>query len=66
MKVSDVAFSFVALHNVTRPRLSSAISSPGFPGAPRTSFGDYVFSFLSGLHTDSGLTGNVQRPLGPS
>uniref|UniRef100_A0A3Q1J9K7 Fibronectin type-III domain-containing protein n=1 Tax=Anabas testudineus TaxID=64144 RepID=A0A3Q1J9K7_ANATE len=35
-----------AVHNRTHPRLKN----PAFPGAPRTSFGDYLF-FLPFLHT---------------
>lgn len=37
---------FAAVHNRTHPRLKN----PAFPGAPRTSFGDYLF-FLPFLHT---------------
>ncbi|KAM3850057.1 ABI family, member 3 (NESH) binding protein b [Diretmus argenteus] len=39
-----------ALHNRTQPRLSPLLKKPAFPGAPRTSFGDYLFL---PSHTDS-------------
>lgn len=38
-----------ALHNGTGPRTPTLFKNPGFPGAPRTSFGDYRSFFLFSL-----------------
>uniref|UniRef100_A0A3Q4H3S8 ABI family, member 3 (NESH) binding protein b n=1 Tax=Neolamprologus brichardi TaxID=32507 RepID=A0A3Q4H3S8_NEOBR len=41
--------SMGTLHNGTGPRTPTLFKNPGFPGAPRTSFGDYCSFFLFSL-----------------